>query len=56
MSRRGDSIKVQAVAAPKSQPKAANNPEMNRKAAEAEIPEGPVKGQDKRGGGFGRDN
>ena len=56
MSKRSDSAKLQAAAMPKSRPEELHNAAMNRKAAEAEIPEGPVKGQTKRAGGFSRDN
>jgi hypothetical protein len=56
MSRRNDPAKMNIQAVSESQPKSSNNPEMNRKAAEADIPKGPAKGQDKRAGGFSRDN
>jgi len=56
MSRRNDSSKMNGRDKPKTQPDTFNNPEMNRKAAEAAIPEGPSKNQDKRAGGFSRSN
>jgi hypothetical protein len=56
MSRRNDSSKMSGRDTPKTRPDTFNNPEMNRKAAEAAIPEGPSKNQDKRAGGFSRSN
>ena len=56
MGKRNDASKLQTSATPKSQPEELHNAAMNRKAAEAELPEGPVKGQTKRAGGFNRDN
>ena len=43
MSRRNDSSKMSGRDTPKTKPDTFNNPEMNRKAAEAAIPEGPSK-------------
>jgi len=54
MSR--ESSQNQASAIPKSQPKELHNADMNRKAAQADIPQGPVKNQNKSAGGFSRDN
>jgi hypothetical protein len=56
MSSRKDSSQLQAGATPKSQTEDTHNAEMTRKAAEGKIPQGPVKNQNKRGGGFSRDN
>ena len=56
MSSRKDSSQLKDSAIPKSQPVETHNADMNRKAAESDIPQGPVKNQNKRGGGFSRDN
>ncbi|MCL2002693.1 MAG: hypothetical protein FWG72_01655 [Oscillospiraceae bacterium] len=56
MSSRKDSAQVQSGATPKSRPKETSNANMTRKAAEADIPQGPVKNQNKQAGGFSRDN
>jgi hypothetical protein len=56
MSKHKDLSQLKNSAIPKAQPEATNNTAMNRKAAEAGIPQGPVKNQNKSGGGFSRDN
>ena len=56
MSRRNDSSKMSGRDMPKTKPDTFNNAEMNRKAAEAEIPEGPIKDQNKQSRGFSREN
>lgn len=56
MSRRSESTQLKAAAIPKAQPEPTDNTEMNRQAAEADIPQGSVKNQNKSAGGFSRSN
>ena len=51
MSRRNDTSKLRTAAAPNIQPDDMAHKELRRQAAQADIPQGPSKNQDKRSRG-----
>jgi hypothetical protein len=56
MNKQKNATQLKDIAIPTAQTETTINTKMTRKAAEADIPQGPVKNQNKSGGGFSRDN